>query len=124
MIKEFYDYQERDINLIFDAIDKRTSRKLLYQLPTGGGKTVIFSEIVRRFLSQSNQSVTILTHRKELCQQTSTTLKNLGVANNVISSTDFNFSSDCNCYVAMVETLTNRIKSKKIKVADCWTGNN
>lgn len=116
MVKKFYDYQERDINSIFDAIKMGTSKKLLYQLPTGGGKTLVFSEIARRFLSDSKQTVTILTHRKELCKQTSTTLRNLGVANNVITSTDLNFSSDCSCYVAMVETLTNRIKKKKIKV--------
>lgn len=116
MIKKFYDYQERDINFIFDAIENKTSKKLLYQLPTGGGKTLVFSEIARRFLSKSNQTVTILTHRKELCKQTSTTLKNLGVDNNVITSTSLNFTTDCSCYVAMVETLKNRIKKKKIKV--------
>ncbi|WP_035759244.1 DEAD/DEAH box helicase [Flavobacterium tegetincola] len=116
MVKEFYDYQERDINSIFETLQSGTSKKLLYQLPTGGGKTVVFSEIARRFMEQSTQTVTILTHRKELCKQTSTTLKNLGVENSVIKSSTTYFDKECSCYVAMVETLKNRIKKKKIKV--------
>jgi ERCC4-related helicase len=32
---------------------------LLYQLPTGGGKTVVFSEIVRRYLSKSDKKVVV-----------------------------------------------------------------
>ena len=86
MVKEFYDYQERDIQSIFDILQNGKSKKLLYQLPTGGGKTVVFSEIARRFIAEANQTVMILTHRKELCKQTSTTLRNLGVENSVIKS--------------------------------------
>ncbi|QGK74212.1 DEAD/DEAH box helicase [Flavobacterium sp. SLB02] len=111
----FYDYQEKDIETIFDQMESSAAPKLLYQLPTGGGKTVVFSEIARRFIERFGKTVVILTHRKELCTQTSTTLKNIGVKNLIISSTSGNFKPDCDCYVAMVETLRNRIKSKKIK---------
>ena len=113
-VNSFYGYQERDINCIFEKIESTPKLKLLYQLPTGGGKTVVFSEIARRFIEQSGQTVMILTHRKELSKQTSTALKNLGVQNRIINSTSGNFKSDLNCYVAMVETLRNRIKAKKI----------
>lgn len=112
-VNSFYGYQERDINCIFEKIESTPKLKLLYQLPTGGGKTVVFSEIARRFIEQSGQTVMILTHRKELSKQTSTALKNLGVQNRIINSTSGNFKSDLNCYVAMVETLRNRIKAKK-----------
>jgi superfamily II DNA or RNA helicase len=54
---------------------------LLYQLPTGGGKTVVFSEIVRRYLSKSDKEV-VLTHRIELCKQTSKMLKGFGKKQN------------------------------------------
>ena len=51
--KELYGYQKGDIDRIFERLDNApTNYHLLYQLPTGGGKTVIFSEIVRRYLSQ------------------------------------------------------------------------
>ncbi|WP_264538513.1 DEAD/DEAH box helicase [Flavobacterium sp. N1736] len=114
----FYEYQERDIQSIFDKMGSTPNHKLLYQLPTGGGKTVIFSEIARRFINQFDKKVIILTHRKELCRQTSTTLKKLGVQNRMINSTSGNFKANYDCYVAMVETLRNRIKSKKIKTND------
>ena len=116
--RSFYAYQERDIKSIFDEMSNTPKSKILYQLPTGGGKTVVFSEIARRFIEQFGKTVIILTHRKELCTQTSATLKKIGVQNRIISSTSGNFKKDSNCYVAMVETLRNRIKSKKVKVHD------
>jgi len=114
----FYDYQEKDIESIFEKMDNKATTRLLYQLPTGGGKTVVFSEIARRFIAQYAKTVIILTHRKELCKQTSTVLKSLGVQNCIINSTSGNFKTGCDCYVAMVETLRNRIKAKKIKPRD------
>jgi superfamily II DNA or RNA helicase len=60
----------------FERIDNAPKQHhLLYQLPTGGGKTVVFSEIVRRYLSKSDKKVVVLTHRIELCKQTSKMLK-------------------------------------------------
>ena len=41
---KLYHYQQNDINKIFDKIEQNpVKHRLLYQLPTGGGKTVIFS---------------------------------------------------------------------------------
>ena len=114
----FYAYQEKDIESIFEKIGDTATTRLLYQLPTGGGKTVVFSEIARRYIAQYRKKVVILTHRKELCKQTSTVLKSLGVQNCTINSTSGNFKKGCDCYVAMVETLRNRMKSKKIKPRD------
>ncbi|CAM3552130.1 DEAD/DEAH box helicase [Flavobacterium chungbukense] len=113
--KAFYAYQEKDIETIFDHIKSENNGKLLYQLPTGGGKTIIFSEIARRFIEEFDKTVIILTHRKELSTQTSSTLKKMGINNHVISSKSLDFKPDFDCYVAMVETLRNRIKAKKIK---------
>ncbi|RZJ31990.1 MAG: DEAD/DEAH box helicase [Flavobacterium sp.] len=117
--KKLYDYQQRDIESIFEHISSSpASAKLVYQLPTGGGKTVVFSEIAKRYIEQFGKSVAVLTHRKELCRQTSATLKSLGVKNKIISSETSDFKIDCGCYVAMVETLRNRIRSKKIDTGD------
>lgn len=118
LAKTLHYYQERDIEVIFEKLAAPTTHNFVYQLPTGGGKTVVFSEIAKRYIEQYGRKVAILTHRRELCQQTSTTLKYQGVKNKIISSTSKNFKPDCNCYVAMVETLRNRIKSKKIKIQD------
>ena len=85
--KELYAYQQGDIDAIFERIDNGPKQHhLLYQLPTGGGKTVIFSEIVRRYLSKHDLKVVVLTHRIELCKQTSKMLKGFGVKNKIINS--------------------------------------
>jgi len=116
--QNFYEYQQKDIQTIFEQMENTSNLKLLYQLPTGGGKTVVFSEIARRFIERFGRKTIILTHRKELSTQTSTTLKKIGVKNCVIKPSSGNFMKGCDCYVAMVETLRNRIKSKKIKTQD------
>lgn len=111
-----YPYQERDIQAIFHLMETTPDTlKLIYQLPTGGGKTIVFSEIARRFIERTGQQAVILTHRQELCRQTSMTLKKLGISNKTINSKNSSIRPDCNCYVAMVETLRNRIKAKKVK---------
>jgi superfamily II DNA or RNA helicase len=114
-----YSYQENDITTLFSKLEQScTPRRLLYQLPTGGGKTVIFSEIARRFIEKKNQKVMILTHRVELCLQTSKTLKTFGIENKLITSavTRVLKKDKHACYVAMVETLKNRIKDRLIDI--------
>lgn len=115
--KELYAYQKGDIDAIFDRLDNAPPRHhLLYQLPTGGGKTVIFSEIVRRYLANNDKKVVVLTHRIELCKQTSKMLKGFGVSNKIINSKvkELPDQNDYSCFVAMVETLKNRINDEKL----------
>ena len=78
--KELYDYQKGAISKIFEKFETAPDDfHLLYQLPTGGGKTVIFSEIVRQYLKHHNKKVLVMTHRLELCRQTSDMLTSFGV---------------------------------------------
>ncbi len=119
--KKLYDYQHGAIDKIFDRINESPDNyNLLYQLPTGGGKTVIFSEIARRYLEKTNQKVLILTHRIELCKQTSNMLSEFGVVNKIIDSNvkEVTNADNFDCYVAMVETLNNRIKENKVEIHD------
>ncbi|KGO94887.1 DEAD/DEAH box helicase [Flavobacterium subsaxonicum] len=114
--KELYNYQQEDIDAIFEKFEgKPDNYHLLYQLPTGGGKTVIFSEIARRYVEKYNRKVLVLTHRIELSKQTSQMLTGFGVKNTVIDSAvkELPYDNDFSCYVAMVETLNNRLKDKK-----------
>ena len=115
--KELYNYQKGDIDAIFERLDNAPKNyHLLYQLPTGGGKTVIFSEIVRRYLSKHDKKVVVLTHRIELCKQTSKMLKTFDVKNKIINSKvkEFPDQNEYSCFVAMVETLKNRINDEKL----------
>src|SRR5690606_10900225 len=119
--KDLYDYQLADLNKIFEVMETAPDNfNLLYQLPTGGGKTVIFSEIVRRYIKNHNKKVVILTHRIELCKQTSKMLTNFDVENKVINShvKELPDQDQYKCFVAMVETLNNRLNDKKLRLED------
>ena len=117
--KRLYDYQIADLHRIFDVMEKAPDDyNLLYQLPTGGGKTVIFSEIVRRYIQQKKKKVVILTHRIELCKQTSKVLKGFDVKNKIINSKvkELPDQNQYKCFVAMVETLNNRLNEEQFKL--------
>ena len=119
--KHLYDYQLHDLNRIFDVIQQHPDQyNLLYQLPTGGGKTVIFSEIVRRYINQNQKKVVILTHRIELCKQTSKMLTGFNVNNKIIDSKvkELKDQDQYQCFVAMVETLNNRLNDDKLELND------
>ncbi len=81
---------------------------------------MIFSEIARRFVENRNQKVLILTHRIELSKQTSSMLTEFGVENMVIDSSVKTLPEDKNymCYVAMVETLNNRLNDEDMSMKD------
>lgn len=117
--KELYGYQQEDINKIFKVLEAHPERyNLLYQLPTGGGKTVIFSQIVREYIQRTSKKVLILTHRIELCKQTSKMLDGFGVRNKIINSSikELPDQDQFMCFVAMVETLNNRLNDEKVEL--------
>lgn len=118
--KELYSYQKGAIDKIFDKFETAPDDyHLLYQLPTGGGKTVIFSEIVRQYLKHHNKKVLVMTHRVELCRQTSAMLTSFGVVNKVVNSTaNLDDQAKYSCFVAMVETLNNRLNDDKLDISD------
>lgn len=118
--KELYGYQQDALQEIFRRFeDAPQDYHLLYQLPTGGGKTVIFSEIVRRYLQRFNKKVLVLTHRIELSKQTSKMLNEFHVANKIINSTaKLDDQDKYSCFVAMVETLNNRLNDEKFDISD------
>lgn len=117
--KKLYDYQIEDLNTIFKCFDESDeTANILYQLPTGGGKTVVFSEIARRYIQQKKKKVVVLTHRIELSAQTSRMLTGFGVQNKVINSEvkELRDQDEFTCFVAMVETLNNRLQEEKVEI--------
>ena len=118
--KDLYTYQKGAILEIFKRFDTAPSDyHLLYQLPTGGGKTIIFSEIVRQYLKHHKSRVVVLTHRIELCNQTSNVLTEFGVENKIINSkASLDDQGNYSCFVAMVETLNNRLLDDKLDISN------
>lgn len=102
-------YQERAVTEVAMKL-AAGKRKVVFQLATGGGKTVVFSAISQRFIEKNDSSVLILVHRKELLQQTRTTLYNHF---NIISEAivaGVKHIKPAMVYVGMVESVSRRIR--------------
>ena len=76
-------------------------------LPTGAGKTVVFSEIVKRAFERGTKTL-VLTDRTELFKQTIKSLSRFGIAVEEISPNKKKTYLDAVIYVGMVETLKRR----------------
>ena len=75
-------------------------------MPTGAGKTVVFTEIAR-LASEKSKTVYILVHRRELVRQASDKLSNAGVEHGIIAA-GFKPSRHW-VQVASVQTLVRRL---------------
>jgi superfamily II DNA or RNA helicase len=111
--QNLYPYQKKALQDILDFFDRSGDKgNLLFQLPTGGGKTIIFSHVANQYIQKKQKKVLILTHRIELLHQTSSCLDGIGVSNYIINS-DVKIVDDeenYQCFIAMVETLNNRLQ--------------
>lgn len=68
------EYQALDIDRIREAF--RSVRSVCYQLPTGGGKTIVAAEICRRVIANGHRGLALM-HRRELIRQFHRTLKSV-----------------------------------------------
>jgi DNA repair protein RadD len=60
-------YQAQEVDQIRAAY-KAGAQRVLFQLPTGGGKTIVFSHVLARAV-QRGRRVLVLTHRQEIADQ-------------------------------------------------------
>lgn len=98
------DYQRQGILDIVQAF-KNGSQRVLFTLPTGGGKTVIIADIAASG-AKYNKRCMILVHRQELIRQTSDKLRKVGQPHGIIWSNQPR--TDHLIQVASVQTLRNR----------------
>jgi superfamily II DNA or RNA helicase len=77
------DYQKKGIMEIRQAY-RRGAMSVCYTLPTGGGKTILFSHITEQAYKKG-KSVFILVHRDNLLGQASEKLTEIGIRHGVIS---------------------------------------
>ncbi len=76
---ELRDYQHDLLREVQNGLAAVPSARLMLQLPTGGGKTVIAGALLRDWL-QGGRKAVWLTHRKELSEQTRRMLTDAGVS--------------------------------------------
>jgi DNA repair protein RadD len=99
-------YQHAAIQQIRQAYQQR-HRAVLFVLPTGGGKTVVFSHIAEQAAAKGSR-IGVLVHRQELLRQASASLASLDVPHGLIAA---NRSMDLSqpVQVASVQTLARRL---------------
>jgi|GEM_PF-1347350 len=103
-----FPHQQKSIDEIFEKFE--TNDRLLYQLPTGGGKTFIFSFLTKKWIESTNKKVLILCHRTELVEQTFKSLNQIGVTCELVTSKVKYLTHNCNVYISMIETANNRLQ--------------
>jgi superfamily II DNA or RNA helicase len=102
-------------NKIYEAIKKSYasgSRRILVQLPTGGGKSVIFSKVIKGADGKGNNTL-FLVHRRELINQASQHLTHEGVGHGIIMAKVAPDPSNQN-QLASIQTLWSRCFTKEL----------
>lgn len=101
-------YQQEGISRIFTAWDpnKANHKNVLFQMPTGTGKTTVFSEIVRK-AQLKNKFVLLVVHRVELVEQIRERLAHFDVDVGIITANVMP-EPDKAIQVATIQTLSRR----------------
>ena len=102
---EIRPYQKAGIQQIFQHW-KEGLRSVLFQMPTGTGKTILFNEITRRGYAQ-DRKILIVAHRQELVRQTVDKLEARGVPAGIIMAGEVG-RPDLAVQVASIQTLGRR----------------
>lgn len=99
------EYQSDAIAKIRNAFAKG-SKRICFQLPTGGGKTILAAFMIKNAVEKGNK-VLFLVHLRELIEQTSEKLKLIGIKHGVIAS-GYTYH-DSPVQIAMIQTLSRRL---------------
>ena len=100
------DYQVADIEALRDAY-RKGAKAPLYQLATGGGKTVVFSHIVQSSAAKGKR-VLVLAHRRELVRQAQHNLTWSGVPHGIMAA-GMDRDHDAPVIVASIQTVARRL---------------
>jgi superfamily II DNA or RNA helicase len=99
-------YQERDVTRLRDTY-ARGRRRVLYQLPTAGGKTVVFAHVLDGATRKARRSA-VLVHRRELAGQASDKLALAGVPHGIVAA-GLDCDHDASVLVLSVQTAVRRL---------------
>jgi superfamily II DNA or RNA helicase len=105
---ELRPYQDRTITKFNDAVHGRGLRRFAAVLPTGAGKTVIFSHITNEWIRRGEGGrVMILVHRDELANQAYEKLAAVAPSLKIgIVKAERNEHMGCDVIIASVQTVT------------------
>jgi DNA repair protein RadD len=98
------DYQSKDLIRINDTFTAH-QRRVCYVLATGGGKTVVAAEFLRR---QPDDQILVLAHRDEIVRQISEALAKLNIVHGIIAPG--HRETGDRVQVASVMTVVRRLK--------------
>ncbi len=101
-------YQVLAADQIKDVFRSGKNRAILC-LPTGGGKTRIFSDIVAK-TAKNGKTVVVLTNRVELLTQAGGSIEQMGVDFDIIDASSKKINHNSRVFVGMVETFARRLK--------------
>jgi superfamily II DNA or RNA helicase len=87
---------------------KSGNRSVMLQLPTGGGKTIVFSHLVRAFTA-NGRKVLILAHREELITQAADKIATIAGIQPAIVKAGYKPDYSRSIQVASVQSLTRRL---------------
>jgi superfamily II DNA or RNA helicase len=102
-------YQTTSISKIWLKIADGV-RRLVYQLATGGGKTVVLCAIAAQYWEANRRKVVVYTHKEELLNQARGTFWNWYQITAQPVTQEVKRIEDVPVYVVMVETGNNRLK--------------
>ncbi len=105
---ELRPYQSEGIEATREKF-RRGAKRVLKILPTGGGKTVIASEIIRSAEARGSR-ILFLAHRRELIAQTGDKLRRFGVRHGTIMA-GARPAPQLSVQVASIQTLVRRLDS-------------
>jgi superfamily II DNA or RNA helicase len=101
-------YQKNDIDRLRRSF-ATGHRAPIYQLPTGGGKTVVFAEVTRSTWV-AGRRVLVVVHRRELVKQASQKLTWAGVPHGIIAA-GFPGRPDLTVQVCSIQTAIRRLEA-------------
>lgn len=101
------DYQETLVKGIFEAWTHNP--RVMAQLPTGGGKTIVFSAIASEFIKRG-EKVLLLAHREELITQAADKLETITASPVGIIKAGHKPNPLFPVQVASVQSMVNRLK--------------
>ena len=105
MIMQLRPYQEQSVTEL--SLNFKDHQRQILCLPTGGGKTIVFSDIVEKAAKRGTVTL-VLTDRTELFKQTIKALAKFNIVTEEISPKRKEVYKKATVYVGMVETLKRR----------------